>query len=292
MPPSPTAHWKLATLLGLAGLFSFIYFYEGGGWNQNSRFDLLRAIVELHTLQIDAYHENTQDKAHFHGHYYSEKAPGLVFLAVPFAEVARVVVRAVGVDPESPPGEYALSYIVTACTVALPTALAGVCLFFLALRFGSNVTGAAFATMVFAVGTPMLAYASLFWAHALVGACLLFAFAADGGWPMASRIPGGLSPWGSLLDGRLSRSIPQPRHRPCSPFSHCHRYGRAAPPRACASSSVLALARRRARLFCLLICTQLRRLPSQLFLLRSEFVFLHAAAGLFRPDLPASRPPP
>jgi hypothetical protein len=29
-----------------------------------------------------------------------------------------------------------------------------------------------------ALGTPMWAYASLFWAHALVGACLLFAFAA------------------------------------------------------------------------------------------------------------------
>jgi hypothetical protein len=178
MPPSTAVHWKQASLLGLASLLSFIYFYEGGGWNQNSRFDLLRAIVERHTLQIDAYHENTQDKAHFQGHYYSDKAPGLVFLAVPFAEGARVVMRAVGVDPESARGEYALSYIVTACTVALPMALAGVCLFFLALRFGSDVKGAAFATIVLAVGTPMLAYASLFWAHALVGACLLFAFAA------------------------------------------------------------------------------------------------------------------
>jgi hypothetical protein len=178
MPPSPAVHWKLASLLGLAIFFSFIYFYEGGGWNQNSRFDLLRAIVERHTLQIDAYHENTQDKAHFHGHYYSDKAPGLVFLAVPFAEVARVVMRAVGVDLESARAEYLLSYIVTAFAVALPTALVGVCLYFLALRFGSDVTGAAFATIVLAVGTPMLAYASLFWAHALVGACLLFAFAA------------------------------------------------------------------------------------------------------------------
>ena len=178
MPQSPAAHWKLASVLGLAIFISFIYFYEGGGWNQNSRFDLLRAIVEQHTLQIDAYHENTQDKAHYQGHYYSDKAPGLVFLAVPFAELARVVMRAVGVDPESARGEYALSYIVTACTVALPMALAGVCLFFLALRFGSDVKGAAFATIVLAVGTPMLAYASLFWAHALVGACLLFAFAA------------------------------------------------------------------------------------------------------------------
>src|SRR5438309_4297802 len=32
--------------------------------------------------------------------------------------------------------------------------------------------------MVMSLGSPMWAYASLFWAHALVGACLLFAFAA------------------------------------------------------------------------------------------------------------------
>src|ERR1700732_3791328 len=163
---------KTAILLGAVIFFSVMYCYEGGGWNQNSRFDVLRAIVERHTLQIDAYHENTEDKAHFHGHYYSDKAPGLVFLAVPFAEASRAAMRAVGVDPNSPRGEYALSYIVTACSVALPAALAGVCLFFLALRFGADVSGAAFGTIVLSVGTPMLAYASLFWAHALVGACL------------------------------------------------------------------------------------------------------------------------
>ena len=178
MASCPAANWKLASLLGLASFFSFIYCYEGGGWNQNSRFDLLRAIVERHTLQIDAYHTNTQDKAHFRGHYYSDKAPGLVFLAVPFALPARMGMRVVGIDPESPRGEYALSFIVIACAVALPTALAGVCLFFLALRFGADGVGAAFAVIVMSIGTPILAYASLFWAHALVGACLLFAFAA------------------------------------------------------------------------------------------------------------------
>src|SRR5690242_13612075 len=168
-----SSHRKSAVLLGLVTFFSFIYFYEGGGWNQNSRFDLLRAIVEQHTLQIDAYHTNTEDKAHFRGHYYSDKAPGLVFLAVPFAVIARAGMRVVGVDPQSVRGEYALSYIAIAFAVALPTALAGVCLFFLALRFGANETGATFAVVVMSIGTPILAYASLFWAHALVGACLL-----------------------------------------------------------------------------------------------------------------------
>src|ERR1700688_989638 len=133
---------KTAILLGAVIFFSFMYFYEGGGWNQNSRFDVLRAIVERHTLQIDAYHENTQDKAHYNGHYYSDKAPGVVFLAVPFAVVARPVLRSLGVDPESPRGEIALSYVVTAGAVALPAALAGVCLFFLGLRFGADSSGA------------------------------------------------------------------------------------------------------------------------------------------------------
>jgi hypothetical protein len=177
-PESSSSHRKPAILLGLVAFLSFSYFYEGGGWNQNSRFDLLRAIVERHTLQIDAYHENTQDKAHFNGHYYSDKAPGLVFLAVPFAVAARPVLRLVGVDPESPRVEFALSYFVSLGAVALPTALAAVCLFFLGLQFGGSARGAAFATLAMCLGTPLWAYAGLFWAHALVGACLIFAFAA------------------------------------------------------------------------------------------------------------------
>src|ERR1700692_4673264 len=114
---SSVHHRKAAILLGFVIFFSFSYFYEGGGWNQNSRFDLLRAIVERHTLQIDAYHQNTQDTAHFEGHYYSDKAPGLVFLAVPFALIARPALRIVGIDPESPRGEIALSYLVSAGAV-------------------------------------------------------------------------------------------------------------------------------------------------------------------------------
>ena len=177
-PKKSAVQRKAALLLATVTFSSFIYFYEGGGWNQNSRFDLLRAIVEEHTLRIDSYHQNTQDKAHFKGHYYSDKAPGLVFLAVPFAVVARSAMRFVGIDPVSPRGEFFLSYLVSALSVALPMALAGVCLFFLALRFGASLPGAAFGVVVLCLGTPIWAYASLFWAHALVGACLIFAFAA------------------------------------------------------------------------------------------------------------------
>src|SRR6185437_16197331 len=174
----PSAHWKRAFLLAGVSFLSFIYFYEGGGWNQNSRFDLLRALVERHIFRIDAYQENTQDKAIFHGHYYSDKAPGVVFLSLPFALAVRHTLSAVNVAPESAPGELALSYFVSAFSVALPAALAGVCLFFLGLRFSNNVNAAAFAAIALCLGTPLWAYATMLWAHALVGACLLFALAS------------------------------------------------------------------------------------------------------------------
>src|SRR5262249_62430349 len=67
----------------LALFVTFAWFYQAGGWNQNSRFDLVRAIVDEGTLRIDDYHRNTGDKARWNGHYYSDKAPGLALAAVP-----------------------------------------------------------------------------------------------------------------------------------------------------------------------------------------------------------------
>jgi hypothetical protein len=46
------------------------------------------------------------------------------------------------------------------------------------LRFGCSARAAAFAVIVMSIGTPFWAYASLFWAHAVVGWCLLCSFAA------------------------------------------------------------------------------------------------------------------
>ena len=71
-----------AALFALA-LGVYAYFYQAGGWNQNARFDLVRAIVERGTLRIDAYESNTGDKAERDGHLYSDKAPGVSLTALP-----------------------------------------------------------------------------------------------------------------------------------------------------------------------------------------------------------------
>jgi hypothetical protein len=166
-----------ALLIFAVIFFSYAYFYEGAGWNQNSRLDLVRAIVEQGTLRIDDFHENTGDKAFANGHYYSDKAPGLALLAVPAAWAVRVVLRAAGVDPASPRGLVDLGYSVTVFAVALPMAAASACLFWIALQLGSSVSAAVFAALAVGLATPMWAYSTLFWGHALAGACLVFAFA-------------------------------------------------------------------------------------------------------------------
>jgi hypothetical protein len=170
-------HQKRALLIGTVIFISYAYFYQGGGWNQNSRFDMVRAIVEQGTLRIDAYHENTQDKAFANGHWYSDKAPGLALLAAPIAEAVRPLLRAAGVDPASVRGSGAISYFITVLAVALPMAAACACLFLIGLRLSGDVSAAAFASVSLGLATPIWAYSTLFWGHALAGACLLFGFA-------------------------------------------------------------------------------------------------------------------
>jgi hypothetical protein len=170
---------RRALLIGVIVFISCAYFYQGGGWNQNSRFDLIRAIVERRTLRIDAYRDNTGDRAIVGGHYYSDKAPGLSLLAVPIVATTRTLLQVANVDPESPRSLVAESYFATVFAVGLPAALACVCLFLIALHLGSTVDGAVFACIVMALGTPIWTYSTLFWGHALAGACLVFAFAAS-----------------------------------------------------------------------------------------------------------------
>src|SRR5581483_9954759 len=64
-----------------------------GGPNAMARTAALRAITEGHTLAIDNYREWTLDWALApNGHYYSNKAPGPVFLGLPMFALADAVV--------------------------------------------------------------------------------------------------------------------------------------------------------------------------------------------------------
>jgi hypothetical protein len=186
-----------AVIVAGALLFTYAFFYQGGGWNQNARFDLVRAIVEQHTLRIDDYHTNTGDKALVDGHYYSDKAPGVAFVVVPPVAAARPVLDAVGIDSTSTDGLRALSYLATLVGAAVPAAVAAFGIYWLAQRLGASSAGATFAAVAFGLATPMWAYATLFWGHAITAALLFGGFAAavclrDRASPRRDQLLGGL----------------------------------------------------------------------------------------------------
>jgi hypothetical protein len=167
-----------AWVLGLALFASYAYFYQAGGWNQNSRFAMVRAIIERHTLQIDAYQLHTGDRALWQGHYYSDKAPGAALLALGPVAVARGISRAAGVDPEGFPGIAWTSYVAGVVTNAVFTVFAALALWWIALRWGLSRGAALFGATAYGVATPAWCYATLFMGHGLTAGCLMGAYAS------------------------------------------------------------------------------------------------------------------
>ena len=169
---------RMATVLGVALFFSYAYFYEAGGWNQNSRFALIRAILERHTLQIDAYQLHTGDRALWRDHYYSDKAPGASLLALAPVQAARLVSSAAGVDPASFPGIAWTSYVAAVVTSGVFTVIAALCVFRLSLRWGATPAAALFAATAYGIASPAWAYATLFMGHGQTAGCLMIALVA------------------------------------------------------------------------------------------------------------------
>jgi hypothetical protein len=161
-----------AALFAIA-LGGYAYFFQGGGWNQNSRFNLVRAIVEQHSIIVDDYVQNTGDLAVRDGHNYCDKAPGVSMLAVPVYAALHPLAGG-----QRPRGRLinAAAYLATVWAVALPAALAVVMLFRLGLMVGASPPAAAAVALVYAFGTLAFPYATLFYGHQLAASVLILAF--------------------------------------------------------------------------------------------------------------------
>jgi len=157
-----------------AALGTYAYFFQGGGWNQNSRFNLTRAIVEQHTIVVDDYVQNTGDLAMRDGHHYSDKAPGISILAVPV--YAAVHPFAGGQRPRGRLVNLG-AYLSTLFTVGVPAAAAVAILYALAVAVGATPAAAAAVAAAYGFATLALPYATLFYGHQLAAAVLLAAFA-------------------------------------------------------------------------------------------------------------------
>ncbi|NOS67678.1 MAG: hypothetical protein HOO67_04925 [Candidatus Peribacteraceae bacterium] len=155
-------------------LFSYAYINQGWGWNQNSRLDVLHALFVKHTITIDAYEENTGDKEKLNGHFYSEKAPGMILVAAPAFLLAYGTLHLSGINIDGATGWKISDRVTTAGSVGLLAALGGMCLFLL-LRRRMDPRLALIATLAVFLGSLPFPYATMMFSHgAIMG---LFAIA-------------------------------------------------------------------------------------------------------------------
>jgi hypothetical protein len=154
-------------------LGAFAYFYQAGGWNQNVRFDLVRAVVEDGSLRIDRFARNTGDLARRDGHYYCDKAPGVSWLGVPPYALSRLVAP----EPATPRYLAWTSWLATVVAIAVPSALAVAFLFSLVRALCVRVAPAAACAAGWGLATLAWPYSTVFYGHQLVAALLVIAFA-------------------------------------------------------------------------------------------------------------------
>jgi hypothetical protein len=169
-------------------------------WNQNSHFDTIVAFVDHGTLSIDCCVANTGDYALFEGHAYSDKAPGLSFLGMPFYVVydglasigpiqrgldrlahndaLAATLREGGTGLLADKVHLALGlWFVTFFVVAIPSALLGVILYRFLGAFTSQTSYRLLVTLIYGLATPAFSYAGAFYSHQLAAVLLFAAFA-------------------------------------------------------------------------------------------------------------------
>lgn len=194
-----TDRWlPLLVFVVLAGCFLYIP-PRWSDWNQNSRFDLVLAIVNDQTTAIDRYVANTGDYAHFRGHSYSDKAPGLSLLGVPVYALLRHLVpastlerwrqaagrsaalgatlRTDGTGLASEKLEFFIGLVLTtALTVALPSALLGVLIYWVGGLLGLSGRASALTALCYGLATSAFPYSNTFVGHQPAAVMLFGAF--------------------------------------------------------------------------------------------------------------------
>jgi hypothetical protein len=206
---------------------AYAYFYQAGGWNQNSRFDLTRALIEDHSLAIDRLARNTGDNAARLDHVFSDKAPGVSLAgAIPYA-----IVNAIAGSPRPGPRYLAWSsWLSTVFAVSCPSALGVVALAYLLAALGLRAGPRLGLAAAWGLATLAFPYATLYYGHQLIASLLIASFAllvrirrgvdlpsrarliavgALGGWAIVVEYPAAMA---AIVIGAYAVVTVRPRH--------------------------------------------------------------------------------
>ncbi|MCP3730466.1 hypothetical protein M9978_08490 [Sphingomonas sp. MG17] len=175
------ARWRVPVLLFALVWLSCAWF---GSWafnpNNATRLFAAIAIAETGDAKIDGFADMTIDKARFDGHFYSDKAPGVTLMAVPWVAAVNAVT---GTDSSQVQRAFMgagmdrfltlRQRVVTAMVIAVLTALAAVALFDLAGGVTGSRGAGLFAALCYGLGTPVWGWSTTLFGHAPVAALLV-----------------------------------------------------------------------------------------------------------------------
>ena len=184
--------WKKTSFLVFLTVFlACSWFFSTGGWNQISRIDAIMSFVEFpvekranpdflsfrinHFVPSPDKGYNTGDWSFYNGNYYSNKAPGALFLGIlTYAPLHCLEYLVFGFLDDIFTDVINL-YIVNLVQSALPAALAAWILFHILQMLGTGKNASAFWALAYGLGTPVFCYSSMLWGYGLAACCFMFA---------------------------------------------------------------------------------------------------------------------
>ncbi len=189
---------RLMWIIGLSVWFILALNLPPGGMSASNRYmDLTYAFINQGgTLNIDAYQDNTVDKAFYQGHYYIAALPGPSLLSIPsylaFKAIYAVVpkqlfnamdgIRSLKADDSNSifmknvdPNEFYFSYLwIKFWTLCLLSALATVYLIKLLRVLDFSLPLSVLGGLIYAFGTGIFYFSTVYFAHALLAAFIVF----------------------------------------------------------------------------------------------------------------------
>jgi len=141
---------------------SYCYFLQDPkNWNSITRVALGISLLEDGSININKYRGYTGDYAIFEGNFYSDKAPGMTFMALPAIAAAKLYLVITNENYRwiNENDNLTLSFVfatqmATIFTSGLLTAIAAAALFFVAIKLGAGLGGATFGALAYGLATP------------------------------------------------------------------------------------------------------------------------------------------
>ncbi len=175
MLPQVRTHRKDAFVIFILLALIFAFFYQWPGWNENSRFSLIHAIVEEGSLSIDNFYSvpgtATWDVAVYDGHYYSDKAIGPAIIGSIFYFPLYWLQELTNF-----PDQVTAHIIITFLVVGLPSAFAGSLMYILMASLSKSRFRSYIGTLAIMLGTMAFPYSSSFFSHQFTAALLFISF--------------------------------------------------------------------------------------------------------------------